>query len=126
MYPKNLFIGAVSSVITVVIMVYLFGLAKQIYVHASELNEQYIELSFASPEQLPKHVEVDRVYSIHVLIVSHKNENVTVRYQTLIDSVEKSDTTTISAEILTLQTQLQASYQTTSILSKLNLTSYLR
>ncbi len=47
-------------------------------------------------------------------------------YQTLIDSVEKADTTVISTEILSLQNQLQASYQTTSILAKLNLTNYLK
>ncbi len=48
------------------------------------------------------------------------------QYQTLIDDVVNSDTTTISAQLLTLQTQLEASYQTTNILSKLTLTNYLR
>ncbi len=48
------------------------------------------------------------------------------QYQTLVDGVENSDTATISAQLLSLQTQLEASYQTTNILSKLTLTNYLR
>ena len=48
------------------------------------------------------------------------------QYQTLVDGAENSDTTTISAQLLALQTQLEASYQTTNILSKLTLTNYLR
>ena len=47
-------------------------------------------------------------------------------YQDLVDGVENADPTTVSASILSLQNRLQASYQTTSILSKLTLTQYLR
>ena len=50
----------------------------------------------------------------------------TTYYQDLIDGVENADPTTVSANILSLQNRLQASYQTTSILSKLTLTQYLR
>ncbi|MBY0612178.1 MAG: hypothetical protein K2P80_08330 [Beijerinckiaceae bacterium] len=50
----------------------------------------------------------------------------TAYYQDLIDGVENADSTSISVQILSLQNRLQASYQTTSILSKLTLTQYLR
>ena len=50
----------------------------------------------------------------------------TTYYQDLVDGVENADPTTVSANILSLQNRLQASYQTTSILSKLTLTQYLR
>ena len=45
----------------------------------------------------------------------------TTYYQDLVDGVENADSTTVSASILSLQNRLQASYQTTSILSKLTL-----
>ena len=47
-------------------------------------------------------------------------------YQDLVDGVETADSTSLSVQILSLQNRLQASYQTTSILSKLSLTQYLR
>jgi hypothetical protein len=45
--------------------------------------------------------------------------------QDLVDSVEKADDQTVAASILTVQTRLQASYQTTAMLSKLSLVNYL-
>jgi flagellar hook-associated protein 3 FlgL len=42
-----------------------------------------------------------------------------------VDRIENSSTEEVAASILSLQTRLQASYQTTSILSRLTLTSYL-
>jgi flagellar hook-associated protein 3 FlgL len=42
-----------------------------------------------------------------------------------VDKIENSSTEEVAASILSLQTRLQASYQTTSILSRLTLTSYL-
>ncbi|GJD49621.1 hypothetical protein OPKNFCMD_2354 [Methylobacterium crusticola] len=45
--------------------------------------------------------------------------------QKTVDDTETVSTEEVAAKLLTLQTQLQASYQTTSILSKLNLASYL-
>jgi flagellar hook-associated protein 3 FlgL len=45
--------------------------------------------------------------------------------QTMVDSTETVSTQTVASEILALQTSLQASYQTTSMLSQLSLTKYL-
>lgn len=42
-----------------------------------------------------------------------------------VDKIENSSTEEVAASILALQTRMQASYQTTSILSKLSLTNYL-
>ena len=47
-------------------------------------------------------------------------------YQDLVDSVEKADDQTVAASILTVQTRLQASYQTTAMLSQLALVNYLK
>jgi hypothetical protein len=43
----------------------------------------------------------------------------------LIDGVEKADDQTVAASLLTVQTRLQASYQTTAMLSKLTLVNFL-
>jgi flagellar hook-associated protein 3 FlgL len=45
--------------------------------------------------------------------------------QTMVDNTETVSTQTVASEILALQTSLQASYQTTSMLSQLSLTKYL-
>jgi flagellar hook-associated protein 3 FlgL len=45
--------------------------------------------------------------------------------QTMVDNTETVSTQTVATEILALQTDLQASYQTTSMLSQLSLTKYL-
>jgi flagellar hook-associated protein 3 FlgL len=45
--------------------------------------------------------------------------------QTMVDNTETVSTQTVATEILALQTDLQASYQTTSMLSQLTLTKYL-
>jgi hypothetical protein len=43
----------------------------------------------------------------------------------MVDNTETVSTQTVATEILALQTDLQASYQTTSMLSQLTLTKYL-
>ena len=45
--------------------------------------------------------------------------------QNLIDQAETVSTDQVASQILALQTSLQASYQTTSMLSQLTLTKYL-
>jgi hypothetical protein len=45
--------------------------------------------------------------------------------QNLIDQTETVSTDQVASQILALQTSLQASYQTTSMLSQLTLTKYL-
>jgi flagellar hook-associated protein 3 FlgL len=45
--------------------------------------------------------------------------------QNMIDSTETVSSDQVASEILALQTSLQASYQTTSMLSQLTLTKYL-
>jgi flagellar hook-associated protein 3 FlgL len=46
--------------------------------------------------------------------------------ETIISEVEDSNQEETAAKLLSLQTKLQASYQTTAIISRLNLTDYLR
>jgi flagellar hook-associated protein 3 FlgL len=45
--------------------------------------------------------------------------------QTMVDATETVSPDQVASEILSLQTALQASYQTTSMLSQLSLTKYL-
>ena len=45
--------------------------------------------------------------------------------QDLIDSVEKADDQTVAASIMTVQTRLQASYQTSALLAKMSLVNYM-
>jgi len=45
--------------------------------------------------------------------------------QTIIDQAESAPTDQVASEILALQNALQASYQTTSMLSQLSLTKFL-
>ena len=45
--------------------------------------------------------------------------------QNLVDQTESVSTDQVATEILALQTRLQASYQTTSMLSQLSLVKYL-
>ncbi len=45
--------------------------------------------------------------------------------QNMVDTTETVSTQQVATEILALQTSLQASYQTTSMLSQLTLTKYL-
>ncbi|KMO36189.1 flagellin [Methylobacterium aquaticum] len=60
-------------------------------------------------------------------IDTQKSQNTATKavLQTTVDGVESVTTEEAAAKLMTLQTQLQASYQATSMLSKLSLTSYL-
>ncbi|MCF4127933.1 hypothetical protein [Methylobacterium sp. SyP6R] len=60
-------------------------------------------------------------------IATQKSQNTATKavLQKTVDGVESVTTEEAAAKLLTLQTQLQASYQATSMLSKLTLTSYL-
>ncbi len=60
-------------------------------------------------------------------IDTQKSQNTATKavLQKTVDGVESVTTEEAAAKLLTLQTQLQASYQATSMLSKLTLTSYL-
>ena len=46
--------------------------------------------------------------------------------ETIISDVEDSNQEETAAKLLSLQTKMQAAYQTTAIISRLNLTDYLR
>jgi flagellin-like hook-associated protein FlgL len=54
-----------------------------------------------------------------------RNKTTTSLLQTSVDDVENASSEQVAAAILALQTRLQASYQTTAILSQLSLTNYL-
>jgi flagellin-like hook-associated protein FlgL len=46
-------------------------------------------------------------------------------YQKVVDDTINTDQTEVATQLLALQTQMQASYQATSILYKMSLTNYL-
>jgi flagellar hook-associated protein 3 FlgL len=54
-----------------------------------------------------------------------RNESTKNYLTTTVQGVENVTTEEVAVQILALQNRLQASYQTTSILSKLSLTNYL-
>ena len=60
-------------------------------------------------------------------LANTKSENRTSRValENSLDGVDNIPAETVTAQLLQLQTQLQASYQVTSMLSKLNLVNYL-
>ncbi|MFE1601301.1 hypothetical protein [Methylobacterium sp. ID0610] len=60
-------------------------------------------------------------------VASQKTQNAATRLvlQNSLDGIESVTTEEVAAKLLTLQTQLQASYQTTSTLAKLSLANYL-
>jgi flagellar hook-associated protein 3 FlgL len=94
-------------------------------------------------EQMAQRVRVDlsqqpgvqRVQDIHVAIANATNamksaeERHKVRvnfFETIISDVEDANDEETAAKLLTLQTKMQAAYQTTSSISRLTLTDYLR
>ena len=57
--------------------------------------------------------------------ISSRQEQSQVMLQSLVDRSESIDSDQVATELLALQTRLQASYQTTSMLSQLSLVKYL-
>ncbi|MCV9936029.1 flagellin [Boseaceae bacterium BT-24-1] len=84
------------------------------------------QLGFPDGTQKPSEIIVELGSAQTALAQAKERHNSTKNYlTTALDGVENVTTEEVAAQILALQTQLQASYQTTSILSKLSLTNYL-
>lgn len=84
------------------------------------------QLGFPDGTQKPSEIIVELGSAQTALAQAKERHNSTKDYlTTTLDGVENVTTEEVAAQILALQTQLQASYQTTSILSKLSLTNYL-
>lgn len=84
------------------------------------------QLGFPNGAQKPSEIIVELGSAQTALAQAKERHNSTKNYlTTTLDGVENVTTEEVAAQILALQTQLQASYQTTSILSKLSLTNYL-
>ncbi|SON56232.1 flagellar hook-associated protein FlgL [Hartmannibacter diazotrophicus] len=75
-----------------------------------------------SPEDL--HAEIAVAYAA-VQAADQRHVTTKAALQDLVDNVEGVDVYEVSAQILQLQTQLQASYQTTALMSQLSLVNYL-
>lgn len=84
------------------------------------------QLGFPNGAQKPSEIIVELGSAQTALAQAKERHNSTKNYlTTTLDGVENVTTEEVAAQILALQTQLQASYQTTAILSKLSLTNYL-
>ena len=84
-------------------------------------------LAFTGGVQKPDDISIDLGLAQSSMSVANERHTASKSYlNAALDSVENASLEEVSTSILTLQTRLQASYQTTSILSRLTLTSYLR
>jgi flagellin-like hook-associated protein FlgL len=83
-------------------------------------------LGFAGSVQKPMEI-ISELGSAQTALAAAKTRNQDTRnyLATALSGVENVTTEEVAAQILSLQTQLQASYQVTSMLSKLTLTNYL-
>lgn len=83
-------------------------------------------IGYADGEQKPSEIIVELGSAQTALDQASDRHKATKGYlQTTLDGVENITTEEVAVQILALQTRLQASYQTTSMLSQLHLTNYL-
>lgn len=83
-------------------------------------------IGYADNEQTPTEIIVELGSAQTALDQASERHKATKTYlQTTLDGVENVTTEEVAVQILALQTRLQASYQTTSMLSQLSLTNYL-
>jgi flagellin-like hook-associated protein FlgL len=84
------------------------------------------QMGFPDGTQKPAEIIVEFGSAQTALAQAKERHGATKNYlQTTLDGVENVTTEEVAVQILALQTQLQASYQTTSMLSQLSLTNYL-
>jgi flagellin-like hook-associated protein FlgL len=84
-------------------------------------------LSFTGGVQRPSEISTELATARVSIEVAVKRHNSTKNFLgQAVDKVENASKEEVSVRILELQTRLQATYQTTSILSQLSLTNYLR
>ena len=58
--------------------------------------------------------------------ISSRHTDYNTQLQGMLGTIEKSDDNEVAVSISALQTRLQATYQTTSLISKLSLVNYLK
>ncbi|MGL4973977.1 MAG: flagellin, partial [Bosea sp. (in: a-proteobacteria)] len=84
-------------------------------------------LSYQNGAQAPSEIAVELATAQTAMKNAKERHSATKIYLTAANSkIEDVSVEEVASSILTLQTRLQASYQTTSILSRLSLTEYLR
>ncbi|MGL5363421.1 MAG: hypothetical protein ACRDBH_11105 [Bosea sp. (in: a-proteobacteria)] len=84
-------------------------------------------LSYQNGVQAPSEIAVELATAQTAMKNAKERHSATKIYLTAANSkIEDASVEEVASSILTLQTRLQASYQTTSILSRLSLTEYLR
>jgi flagellar hook-associated protein 3 FlgL len=76
-----------------------------------------------SPEQISLEIGLG---NSAMQLANDRHKQMKNYFQTTLGEIEQVSNEEVAASLLTLQTRMQASYQTTSILSKLTLTQYLR
>jgi flagellin-like hook-associated protein FlgL len=83
-------------------------------------------LAFTGGVQKPEEISIELGMAQSAMNSAKERHSATRLYlETALSGVEDASQEEVAASILALQTRLQASYQTTSILSKLSLTNYL-
>ncbi|MGL4728409.1 MAG: flagellin, partial [Bosea sp. (in: a-proteobacteria)] len=84
-------------------------------------------LSFTGGVQKPEEVSIELGMAQSAMKSAKERHNAATLYlETALSKVEDASQEEVAASILALQTRLQASYQTTSILSQLSLVNYIR
>lgn len=90
---------------------------------ASRVNNR---IGYADNEQKPSEIIVELGSAQTALASAKERHNATKGYlTTTLEGVENVTTEEVAVQLLALQTRLQASYQTTAMLSQLSLTNYL-
>jgi flagellin-like hook-associated protein FlgL len=83
-------------------------------------------LAFTGGVQKPEEISIELGMTQSAMNAAKERHNASRIYlETALSKVEDASPEEVAASIMALQTKLQASYQTTSILSKLSLTNYL-
>ena len=102
------------------------GTATDSAVHSAVLNRTKGNLGVPAGVQSITTVEVEVAGASQAATqAGARHKAMAATYQKVVDSTINSDQAEVATQLLALQTQMQASYQATSILYKLSLTNYL-
>ncbi len=90
-------------------------------------NRARTNLSFTGGVQKPEEISIEFGVAQSAMNSATQRHNASKLYlESALSKVEDASQEEVAASILALQTRLQASYQTTSILSQLSLVNYIR
>lgn len=102
------------------------GTATDSAVHSAVLQRTKANLGYPNGTQSIEGVEVEFASASQTATqAGTRHTAMAATYQKVVDGTLNSDQTEVATQLLALQTQMQASYQATSILYKLSLTSYM-